>query len=519
MGGGNSTPRYTENEAAIDQMAAMWNKSYKVANSIKTIDTIFYKSLKIFPAVPEHGREAERLNYWRDFIEKLLPFIISNRMVSLRDSEIQLLIDKTLERYFIKAKIEGLESNVPVQLRSIQYWIDTSIAAGNPINKLLMNYLGLFSNSMLNNNEFYKTIYIFLYDKISTQLKKNGFNQNLNTDKGFIFFINTLVKIIEDQEINKYADGNPIPGITIDQYTDEILASYKIFEDVDTLKSACKLFLFLYRKKNCTKYIEKNNKMVPDFMTYRKCKIAGFQAINKPQEVLDAEINKEGFKQEKKIENMTDGGIFGAVFKNIKLVFGYILVLVIIGVLLAISPAIYNFIINIIFNYLIPLITYILSLIGQVFVIIGKIALMGVEGLVFLISSIVSPIYNIFEITISMLADLIKETFMKGINLVSNISEISYNILSRLLISLISILGLSTSVVATKSAESSLSYLSILIDMFKNIGASGINTFKDFFNVLIELLTKGPFNLIANISKYIFDNSQNFYMTINNIDE
>jgi hypothetical protein len=118
-----------------------------------------------------------------------------------------------------------------------------------------------------------------------------------------------------------------------------------------------------------------------------------------------------------------------------------------------------------------------------------------------------------------MLADLIKETFMKGINLVSNISEISYNILSRLLISLISILGLSTSVVATKSAESSLSYLSILIDMFKNIGASGINTFKDFFNVLIELLTKGPFNLIANISKYIFDNSQNFYMTINNIDE
>jgi hypothetical protein len=55
--------------------------------------------------------------------------------------------------------------------------------------------------------------------------------------------------------------------------------------------------------------------------------------------------------------------------------------------------------------------------------------------------------------------------------------------------------------------------------MFKNIGTSGINTFKDFFNVLIELLTKGPFNLIANISKHIFDNSQNFYMTINNIDE
>jgi hypothetical protein len=230
----------------------------------------------------------------------------------------------------------------------------------------------------------------------------------LYTDKGFIFFLNTLVKIIEDQEINKYADGTPIPSITIDQYTDEILASNNIFENVDTLKSACKLFLFLYRKKNCTKYIEKNNKMVPDFMTYRKCKIAGFQAINKPQEVLDAEINKEGFKQDKKIENMTDGGIFGAVFKNIKLVFGYILVLVIIGVLLAISPAIYNFIINIIFNYLIPLITYILSLIGQVFVIIGKIALMGVEGLVFLISSIVSPIYNIFEITINMLADLIK---------------------------------------------------------------------------------------------------------------
>lgn len=519
MGGGSSTPIITENMSAITAMQKKYNVAITVPNSIKAMNEIFYTSLKIFPVVPVHGLEASILNYWKDFIEKQLPSIIAYKMVSFKDSRIQELIDKTLERYFTKAKIEGLEYNESVQLRSIQYWINTSIAAGNPINKLFVNYLGLFSNSMLNNNEFYELIYYFLYDKISIQLKKNGFNRNLNTDKGFIFFLNTLVKIIEDQEINKYADGTPIPSITIDQYTDEILASNNIFENVDTLKSACKLFLFLYRKKNCTKYIEKNNKMVPDFMTYRKCKIAGFQAINKPPEVLDAEINKEGFKQDKKIENMTDGGIFGAVFKNIKLVFGYILVLVIIGVLLAISPAIYNLIINIIFNYLIPLITYILSLIGQVFVIIGKIALMGVEGLVFFISSIVSPIYNIFEITINMLADLIKETFIKGINLVSNISEISFNILSRLLISLISILGLSTSVVATKSAESSLSYLSILIDMFKNIGTSGINTFKDFFNVLIELLTKGPFNLIANISKHIFDNSQNFYMTINNIDE
>ena len=113
-----------------------------------------------------------------------------------------------------------------------------------------------------------------------------------------LMFMNACVKVIEDKPLNLYGDNEtPIKTITKEAYDDNELKYAGIFDSVDSLKGVCKYLLFIVRKKNCSKYIMQNTKEAPDEDEYRKCRIVGVEAINKPQSVLDAEKEaKEGFE-------------------------------------------------------------------------------------------------------------------------------------------------------------------------------------------------------------------------------
>jgi hypothetical protein len=107
-----------------------------------------------------------------------------------------------------------------------------------------------------------------------------------------------------------------------------------------------------------------NNKLIPPYDIFRKCKVSGFEPINKPKEEVErvdkkadsqkagesteitdenrartkaaeqaaaeqqdrAEAKKESFTQNKEHFNPAKYGIFGEIYGNVKLIMGYILV-------------------------------------------------------------------------------------------------------------------------------------------------------------------------------------------------
>ena len=439
-----------------------------------------------------------------------------------------------------------------VQYNTINYYNQTKLSSDSPIDKKyigmissVLNYMLIFLPITMNvedeNNDYtrilqsrnqaaifslqyYNLVYNFLKSKILAQFKITGLMNDLKTDDDFIFFLNFCVKVVEDKDLDKYNDGTEIKGINMEgTYTDEELKTHNIFEDLDSFKNTCKIFLYLHRKKNCSRYIMPNNKLNIKYNNYRKCKISGFEPIKKPKEEINrlerqkedkeagessditdenrAVKQKEGFFNNfnKLIENYdnSENNIFKQVGKNLKLVFGYVLVLIIIGILIIISPTIFNITHTIISNYLVPAIVYILGVLAQMFTIVGKTLLMSGEGLFFFVVGLITPIFNILKIVVGMSADLLKDIFLSFMN----------------------IIGLSTSTLASKTGESTISLLGLSSKMFGDIGSTIFTKLSDFITLLFDIIIKSPGVILGNISKIIFDNSKKIYMTINNIEE
>lgn len=587
-GGGSKPPRYTENEQAIDQMENYFTKELTYTDSSQLESTVQqlkreYDNLlnsfnnakglakigiagklgkkkeeldnaekklisaksnvktdqymvvtdRIFSASPEHGREADKINWWKNRIETLLPNLIAYKKITLDNEGNIRLIERIVDRLIDKVSGTFL-NDVNVQLNTITYYNNTKLAAGFPIDKKyngminisLNNLVAKNLNGSLRNATFYNYEYNFLKNKILSQLQKHGIIQEINDENGknFLIFLNLLVKIIEDKDLGKYADGTDNEGIDFDgTFTDEDLNKDKIFEDLDSFKMTCKIFLFLYRKNICDKYIVANNKLTPNFNTFRKCKISGFEPINKPPEeiqrlkkIQESEeegestditdenrlaIQKAQEEREKRgerfTENFQENNIFKQVFNNLKLVFGYILVLIIIGILIMISPTVFNMIHNFVINFLIPVMTYLLTVIGQIVAIVGKSLFMAGEGLFFFIVALLTPIFNILNIIIGMSTDLLKNIF----------------------ISVMSIFGLSTSTLASKTGESTITLFGVSGKMFGELGSVGASKIGEFTTLLFDILIKAPGIILGNFSKVVFDNSKKIYMTINNIEE
>lgn len=397
--------------------------------------------------------------------------------------------------------------------------------------------------------------------------------------------MNLCVKIIDDKELNKYNDGRTISGITKTNYDDPEIIAANLFESLETFKSCCKLFLFLYRKKNCSKYIEMNNKLVPPYDIFRKCKITGFEPINKPKEELErienkkdsssagesTEVsdlnrrrlreaeNKEQEKQDKlesdaasKGEKFTTDkehfndmepkyGIFNEIYQNIKLILGYVMVIIIIGLLISVAPSVWATTYDIIAQFLVPAIVYILTIITQLVTIVAKSFFMAAEGTVFFIIGILSTIFSILQISTGLSLDLFKNILISLAQSLGITTTLTSTGVIGVTSTVFGVLGKITYDMFEKSIYylmdqfmnifkvsegSTFSLIAIFINFFSLIFKIIYDTgyaisvlFYDIIMLSVTVVSKAPGMFLGYTSKTIFDNSKKIYMNINNIDE
>ena len=450
----------------------------------------FQESWTLLNTPPVHGYEADQMTALRNKLIERLEEMCQAKSFRV-NSVTKAMTEKIIDNYFEVARSKfKLDSDYNTQFNACRYYINTIISlSGVPSDKKFIGMIaGLNKSAMYHvlpsasgsqasgSLNLYNLHYNFLLGKIITQFKNGNVlpgNFWINTPADTRILFNMCVKIIEDKSLNKYGDGDDIEGIQRENFTDEDIRGYNIFEDLETFKSACKYFMFLYRKKICTKYMQGKNPPTPDNNTYRNCKIAGIEAKNKPKEELDRlkkkeesdkdgestditdenrdrierEKNKEKFTNDKTVENFTkdqvkehftkdqvkehfkENNIFKQVEGNLKLVLGYVLVLVIIGMLIVLAPSIFNTVYGIIEKFLIPTIVYILSIFAQIFTIIGKTLLMTGEGLVFFVVGIIGSIIGTLRITIGLTFDFLKDIVISigsalGLttNIVSNVA-------------------------------------------------------------------------------------------------
>lgn len=534
----------------------LWNQRCwmeQVGNVDKTT-TYMASTWNIYSKIPEHGAEADKINFWKDQIEKYMPNLIKYRKFRINPVT-NLLILKTTERYFDKARTRGLGENIQVQFEAIKYYIDTVIEAGNPIDKRFMGMLGTLSKSVINftlpsawtagrtpietavkvvqrngSISLYNLLYDFLQRKILDQYNMDVQKVpiDLNKERDFVFFLNYCVKVSEDKEINKYNDGTDIPGMTRESYEDEELKQHKIFDDVESLKNACKYFLYLYRKKNCSKYIMPKTKEVPDYNTFRKCKITGYEPLNKPAEEIERIKRVEREKEEGESSQITDenraaieaatkekftnieksdniekfenNNIFKRVVENLKLVLGYVLVLVLIGCLIVLAPTIFEKAYYVTSNYLIPFLQNVLLTLGQTLLVVGKLLITSGEGIIFFVIGIFTAIFELLKVTFGISIDVLKD-------LASNTFEslkTTFKIFTEGSVPLFDIV---------------VSFFNVIVKIVTDSGKGLIMLVQDIIAIIGDIITKGMATVIGNISKNIFENSKKFYMTINNIEE
>jgi hypothetical protein len=450
----------------------------------------FQESWTLLNTPPVHGYEANQMTALRNKLIERLEEMCQAKSFRV-NSVTKAMVEKIIDNYFEVARSKfKLDSDYNTQFNACRYYINTIISlpgvasdkkfigmiAG--LNKSAMYHVlpsarGSQASGSLN---LYNLHYNFLLGKIITQFRNGNVlpgNFWINTPADTRILFNMCVKIIEDKSLNKYGDGEDIDGIQRENFTDEDIRGYNIFEDLETFKSACKYFMFLYRKKICTKYMQGKNPPTPDNNTYRNCKIAGIEAKNKPPEEvarlkkkedsdnegestditdenrdrIERQKNKEKFTNHKVVEHFTkdevkehftkdevkehfkENNIFKQVEGNLKLVLGYVLVLVIIGILIVLTPSIFNTVYGIIEKFLIPTIVYILSIFAQIFTIIGKTLLMTGEGLVFFVVGIIGSIIGTLKITLGLTFDFLKDIVISigsalGLttNIVSNVA-------------------------------------------------------------------------------------------------
>lgn len=471
----------------------------------------------IFSAVPGFEREANKINQLKDYLEQWFPNGIDKDLCDNRNETIQMLIQKLVERMMERKRKEGFDKNFKIQYDTISYYNDVVIKSGNLIDKKYISMISSLNksityhisppsnpnqDSMRWSEELYKYIYDFLIEKVKAQFQIHGVVQpgELTGDK-MLMFMNACVKVIEDKDLDKYNDDTEITGVGIVTYDDEQLKNNRIFDDLESLKGACKLILFCYRKKNCMKYMDPKNKTVPDYTTFRQCKISGVEPLVKPQEELDRiQANKdkssEPFTVEspnvEKFVNRETKNIFGEVEKNLKLVFGYVLVLCIIGVIIYISPSLFTFFYNII--------SFILVQLAQYVGIVGTLFVSSIEGLVTGVVQLLTFIASAFGIVFGISQSVITDMLTGIVSTIGLMFQISSNVIADIIASITSTIGIMSQVSNN-----------VVFDMFKDLFQS--------LNIVLTGLFQGSVSTIQNFLEFIFNKLKKYYMFINNIEE
>jgi len=497
MGGGGSKPnlRITERMQLIAQMRPYFDNMSN-ANINKTTNYLV-ATYNMLSSPPEHIFEAVSILQWKIKLIQILPKLVELKAFTYTPITKQLL-EKMVDIYIEGARTSrNLETDYNTQFDVVKYYNDVMLSAGNPINKKYMSMISGLASSMIYHTipgakgpkligsfRLYTLTYEFLLRKIVSQFEKDGLikgGANEANFNNFLFFLNMCVRVIDDKRLNAYNDDSKIVGVSKESYDDAEIKNFGLFDDLDSLKSACKLFLFLYRKKNCSKYIEMNNKLVPDYNTYRKCKVTGFEAINKPPEEVarlkeKAESSDEKIKElftQPKIEKFA---LLKEVETNIKLVGGYVLILIIIGVLLAVFPSV----ITNVYNFVVPIIIYILTIFAELIAVVGKCFFLAGEGLVFFVISILSSILGMISITTGVTVEFFKD----------------------ILVGLASALGITTTVAVNTTGEAAVNvgntmgiFGKTLYNVAEGSTLSGVNT--------LGLLGITSSNVIGNVGQAV----------------
>lgn len=471
----------------------------------------------IFSAVPGFEREANKINQLKDYLENWFPEGVSSHLFDYENETIKMLIQKLVERMMERKRKEGFDKNFKIQYDTISYYNDVVIKSGNLIDKKYISMISSLnksiiyhisppanpdSESMRWSEALYNYINGYLIEKVKAQFQIHGVVQpgELTGDK-MLMFMNACVKVIEDKDLDKYNDDTQITGVGIVTYDDEQLKNNRIFDDLESLKGACKLILFCYRKKNCMKYMDPKNKTVPDYTTFRQCKISGVEPLVKPQEELDRiQANKdkssEPFTVEspnvEKFVNRETKNIFGEVEKNLKLVFGYVLVLCIIGVIIYISPSLFTFFYNII--------SFILVQLAQYVGIVGTLFVSSIEGLVTGVVQLLTFIASAFGIVFGISQSVITDMLTGIVSTIGLMFQISSNVIADIIASITSTIGIMSQVSNN-----------VVFDMFKDLFQS--------LNIVLTGLFQGSVSTIQNFLEFIFNKLKKYYMFINNIEE
>ena len=493
----------------------------------------------IFSAVPGFEREANKINQLKDYLENWFPEGVSSHLFDYENETIKMLIQKLVERMMERKRKEGFDKNFKIQYDTISYYNDVVIKSGNLIDKKYISMISSLSKSityhisppsnpdsesMRWSEALYNYINGYLIEKVKAQFQIHGVVQpgELTGDK-MLMFMNACVKVIEDKDLDKYNDDTQITGVGIVTYDDEQLKNNRIFDDLESLKGACKLILFCYRKKNCMKYMDPKNKTVPDYTTFRQCKISGVEPLVKPQEELDRiQANKdkssEPFTVEspnvEKFVNRETKNIFGEVEKNLKLVFGYVLVLCIIGILLYVAPSIATFLYNVI--------SVILVQIAQYAAIVGPLFVSSIEGIVNGVIQIILFIVSVFSVVFSISANVITDLLTNIMNTLGLIFNISNNVVSDIIANITGTAGMTSQVsnnVLTDMIKNIISIISLIFEVsYKVVSDIFTNTFQSFM-IVITSLFQGSTSIIQNFLEFIFNKLKKYYMFINNIVE
>lgn len=235
----------------------------------------------------------------------------------------------------------------------------------------------------------------------------------------------------------------------------------------------------------------KNLIPMPDADTYRSCKIIGVEPIKKPDAIIQAENSSnqnEGFEQSfskstseyttsetflNKPLNIEKFNIFTKIENNLKLILGYVIITVIIGILIYISPAVFKTLYTIIAYFIIPAIQAILPVIGDTLIVMTKLISTSFEALFSLISTLSEGTFNILSKIFSIILDLVMVFIKFGADGISGVVFYVINQLSTL---------------------------------FKIITEGGYS--------ILEL----TFNLFSSLAEKIFNYIKKFYMSINNIE-
>ena len=471
----------------------------------------------IFSAVPGFEREANKINQLKDYLENWFPEGVRSHLFDYENETVKMLIQKLVERMMERKRKEGFDKNFKIQYDTISYYNDVVIKSGNLIDKKYISMISSLSKSITYHisppsnpdsesirwsEALYNYINGYLIEKVKAQFQIHGVVQpgELTGDK-MLMFMNACVKVIEDKDLDKYNDDTQITGVGIVTYDDEQLKNNRIFDDLESLKGACKLILFCYRKKNCMKYMDPKNKTVPDYTTFRQCKISGVEPLVKPQEELDRiQANKdkssEPFTVEspnvEKFVNRETKNIFGEVEKNLKLVFGYVLVLCIIGVIIYISPSLFTFFYNII--------SFILVQLAQYVGIVGTLFVSSIEGLVTGVVQLLTFIASAFGIVFGISQSVITDMLTGIVSTIGLMFQISSNVIADIIASITSTIGIMSQVSNN-----------VVFDMFKDLFQS--------LNIVLTGLFQGSVSTIQNFLEFIFNKLKKYYMFINNIEE